>query len=361
MSKIEWTDKTWNFLRGCSRTGPDCDNCYAIREARRKDVPGGSYEGLTRKTADGRLDWSGRVHVAYDKLPEPLRWRKPQKVFVDSMSDMFHPSVPDEVIDMGFATMLASEVISNCAKHVYQILTKRAGRAREYLSADPKELVQRWAKAGNRYFAAGVKDLSFYDIVLNRCSAKQRPDGTTESPYEFWSHPENVFPLPRVHLGVSVGQEAARDLVEDLLQTPAALRFVSIEPLWGDLNPRILQSGIDWAIVGGETGPGARPMPLQTMRNIIAYGREHGIATFIKQTGRWIEGDETGFVVDRWLLRDGRVFVPPIIGPYKNVRPESAVAFSIGRKGNEPFTWPEDLRVREFPEAIPISMRGKKK
>src|SRR5690554_696205 len=186
-TNIEWTDRTWNPTRGCSRVSAGCDNCYAIRQARRQDygprevAPGvrevtateGAYHGLTR-ARNGKPDWSGIVEFVPEKLEDPLRWRKPQRVFVDSMSDLFHESLPWAQIERIF------EVMQEAERHTFQVLTKRPDNMRQFM--------ERWA---------------FY----------------------------HEGPLPNVWLGVSVeNQKTADERIPILLKTPAAVRFVSYEP-----------------------------------------------------------------------------------------------------------------------------------
>ncbi len=125
MTKIEWTDATWNPVRGCSRVSPGCQHCYAERMARRSDRPGGAYEGLTVLAHDGPR-WNGKVRLVPEKLDEPLRWRKPRMVFVNSMSDLFHEDIPNEFIAAVFGVMAASP------QHTFQVLTKRAERMRDW-------------------------------------------------------------------------------------------------------------------------------------------------------------------------------------------------------------------------------------
>jgi len=188
------------------------------------------------------------------------------------------------------------------------------------------------------------------------------------------------WPLPNVWLGVSAeDQQRADERIPLLLQTPAAVRFVSAEPLLGPIrfkqqNPdgfwppnapqpdvawlrhkdwpddfQYWTTGLDWVIVGGESGPGARPMDLAWARSIVEQCKAAGVACFVKQLGAWIAGPDDGFVVQRWLMSD-RVFVPPLIGPMAFARPDGAHAFGItDRKGGDPSEWPEDLRVREWP------------
>lgn len=204
-SKIEWTDVTWNPITGCSPVSPGCKNCYAERMAKR-------LVGRFGYPADDPF----RVTLHEDKLDEPLRWRKPRKVFVCSMGDLFHEDVPDEWLAAIWHTM------STSPWHIFLVLTKRPER------------MYRW--------------------VAGRIA-----DGTT------WREGLTRCPLSNVWLGVSAEtQKRADERIPVLLDTPAAKRFVSVEPMLGPVDLRQVFSkrapGLDWVICGGETGPGYRPM-----------------------------------------------------------------------------------------------------
>ena len=215
-SKIEWTDATWNPVRGCTKISPGCLHCYAETFAERfRGVPGHPFE----QGFDLRL--------VPEKLGDPLRWSTPQRIFVNSMSDLFHPGVPDEYI------VKVARVMKAANWHTYQILTKRAGRMQKLLN-------------GKLKFAA-------------------------EQPHIWW--------------GVSVENRQHGLLRIDLLRdSPAQVRFLSIEPLLEHLGPINLK-GINWVIVGGESGPGARPMAADWVRNIRAQCHHSKIAFFFKQWG----------------------------------------------------------------------------
>ncbi len=297
-SKIEWTDKTWNPIRGCSRVSEGCRNCYAERMAARFSGPiaiptedpsspnrvrNGPYHGLAKMTADGPR-WTGKVRLVPEALDAPLRWRKPRKVFVNSMSDLFHPEVKDEWI----AAIMNRMMLARERGHIFQVLTKRADRMRDHL-----KLVAQ-AVGGEGEF-------------------KRR-----------WSH---------VWWGVSVeNQKTAEERTGPLLKTPAAVRWISYEPGIGPVNldeavlanERLPQNeglGIDWVVVGGESGPGARPFDLRWARSIIEQCRATGTLVFVKQLGANAVGyNGTG----RFETKS--------------------------TKGGDMSEWPEDLRVREFPK-----------
>ena len=212
---IEWTDATWNPVTGCTKVGPGCDRCYAERFAERwRGIPGHAYE----QGFDLRL-WPTR-------LDQPARWRKRRKVFVNSMSDLFHKDIPRAFIDRVFDAMEAADW------HVYQVLTKRSSLMRNY--------VRRRYKGGR-------------------------------VPTHIW-------------LGVSVEDAAHTGRLAHLRQVPSEVRFVSFEPLLASVGDVDL-SGIAWAIVGGESGPGARPMRREWVVEIRDICRRDGVAFFFKQWG----------------------------------------------------------------------------
>lgn len=291
MTGIEWTDETWNPVRGCSRVSAGCDNCYAMHTARRFDNQYGTYKGLTRIGSRG-VDWSGVVRLVPEKLDEPLRWRRPRRVFVNSMSDLFHESLSDEDIDRVFAAMTCAQ------RHTFQILTKRPKRMLDYLSRDhgPVNVLAR---------------------ILNAARAMPKPRG--------WIAPESHgWPYRNVWLGVSCeNQKAADERIPLLLQTPAAVRFVSAEPLLEpiDFDQSVCRKSngtndLDWIIVGGESGPGARPCDILWVGSIVAQCRDAGVPCFVKQLG------------------------------------QNTIGVNLAdRKGGEPTEWPLSLRVRQFPAA----------
>lgn len=229
---IAWTERTWNPTRGCSRISPGCVNCYAEKIASRFNGPGAPFEGFAHKV-NGHAAWTGKVELIESKLLEPLSWRKPQRVFVNSMSDLFHEALSFEDIDKVFTTMIAAP------QHVYQILTKRAERMREY-------------------FQSGRHD--------GGCG----PDRATyHLDQQIW-------------LGCSVEDRQRKTRIDSLRQTPAGLRFLSIEPLLEDIGILDLR-GISWVIVGYESGPRPRPAEEQWVRNIKNQCVEAGVAFFYKQ------------------------------------------------------------------------------
>lgn len=336
MTTIQWTDETWNPVRGCSIVSEGCKNCYAMAQGHRFSGEGMPYHGLTRNTPTGPK-WTGRIRLLPHLLEKPLRWKKPRRVFVNSMSDLFHEDVPDEFIDQVFAAMAL------CPQHTFQILTKRPERMRRCVSDMTYDRGNRAAQA-----------------LLNRQSLALFPtqrDGMVRGP---------DWPLPNVWLGVSCeNQETADARIPLLMQTPAAVRWISAEPLLGPIDlgligtlPRsitgssyqLVADRLRWVVVGGESGPKARPCNVEWIRSIVTQCRTADVPAFVKQMGRWVAGEHAGFMVDRWLLEDGYIFVPPMLGFQAKARPENAVAFHLfDGKGDEPIEWPEDLRVREYP------------
>lgn len=225
-TSIAWTHATWNPMSGCDRVSPGCDHCFA--------------ESIARRFAGSKAWPNGFALTLHpDRLDEPRRMRKPALVFVNSMSDLFHERVPADYIAQVFAVM------ADCPQHEFQILTKRARRMASLVPyGNLRELVE--AHAGRRV----------------------------------------PWPLPNVWLGVSVESENYDFRTAALAATPAAVRFVSAEPL---LEPALTANdafdGIDWVIIGGESGPGARRMPPVAAASIVERCRAEGVAVFFKQTG----------------------------------------------------------------------------
>ncbi|WP_024520919.1 DUF5131 family protein [Bradyrhizobium sp. Tv2a-2] len=221
-TSIEWTDATWNPVAGCSVVSPGCTNCYAMRMAARLDAIGmQKYRGLTRKSGR-RAVWTGKIHLDETALTIPTRWRKPRRIFVNSMSDMFHEGVP-----AAFAAKVWS-VMASTPQHTYQILTKRP------------------------------------DLMAKVTSS---------------------FPLlENVWLGTSVESGEYLDRINQLREVRAAVRFISFEPLLGSVAEADL-TDIHWVIVGGESGPRARPMMRQWVDEIETLCREARAAFFFKQWG----------------------------------------------------------------------------
>ncbi len=271
-SAIEWTDATWNPIVGCSVVSPGCAHCYAMRFAGARLAHLPLYDGLTQASKAGPV-WTGALRMNEKALDTPLRWKKPRRIFVNSMGDLFHEDVPDEWIDRVFAVMRFAP------QHIFQVLTKRALRMRAYIESYP-----------SRMRAAGLP--------------------VTEEPF--------CWPLENVWIGVSAEDQTRWDeRVPHLLAAPAAVRFVSAEPLLDRIEPNMCDlMCIDWLIVGGESGRGARPMHPDWARNLRESCAVTGTAFFFKQWGEWApieppqSDDDFGpgarLIDGQWMRRDGK-------------------------------------------------------
>lgn len=372
-TSIEWTGATWNPIRArlkefierpdpadshplatirvkpwgyhCEHVSPGCTNCYA--EAMNKRLLPAWGTGLAFNVPN-----QSRVEIFLDEkeLVKPLGWKKPQKIFPCSMTDLFADFVPDEMIDRMFAVMAL------CPQHIFQVLTKRAERMRQWFAGDGRP---RWE-----------------DHVYNRAYAMSASKGGCMA---------SGWPLRNVHLGVSVeDQQRADERIPHLLQTPAAVRWVSYEPAlgpvdWTDIRytdedcycswntlagiHRVLNSDsmdavasaslgddvptLDWGVYGGESGHAARPNDIAWARSFIRQFHAARIPAFVKQLGRYPVGGLRGDAIG--------------VHPTSNSAPSTARAWERGdygvrlklknRKGGDMAEWPEDVRVREMPEA----------
>lgn len=339
-SKIEWTDRVWNPIRGCSRVSRGCENCYAERQAARFSGPGMPYEGLVRRNADGAPRWTGLVARVGQALEAPLRWKKPGRVFVNSMSDLFHPAIPDAWIDRIFGVMAL------CPEQTFIILTKRIERARDYFAGIPgmpDEPALRWA-------------------LIEGAAQALHHERTGEDPSAWLCVHE---PLPNVQLGVSAEDQETWDERVDVLATiPAAVRVVSLEPLLSSVDMglgqnrpserivrwhRPLGQSIHQVIVGGESGPGARPCDIGWIRSVVRQCREAGVACFVKQLG----SQPRGWCSARLLVghrdddRASTDYCDRYEGDEGALCPSRCWLLRSPKCGN-PEEWPEDLRVREL-------------
>ena len=252
-SSIEWTETTWNPVTGCSKVSPGCDNCYAIREARRmsgnpNSVVRKAYEGTTLRL-NGRMNWTGVMNPISDRLEQPLHWKQPRRVFVNSMSDLFHEELPDTYIQS------VAEVMKKGDWHTYQVLTKRASRLKVLLNGS----LNAHAKLKHIWWGVSVEDRS------------------------------HGFPR-----------------IEELRQSDASVRFLSVEPLLEDLG-EIDLTRIHWVIVGGESGPGSRPMKPAWVRSIRDQCAKAGVAFFFKQWGAFGPSDSGKDIVRMGKKAAGRV------------------------------------------------------
>lgn len=330
-SKIEWTDRSdWNPIRGCTRVSPGCGGpgdaggCYAEAIAARFSDPGQPFHGFATRTAKGPR-WTGKVEVMWDRFDLPLRWRQPARIFASSTSDFFHDGFASDDVAQLFGVMIAGHHLRG---HTFQVLTKRPARMRELLTNE-----EFWEIANTE---AGMHVMALTD-PLNRRSDDARATLDDYGPHN---------PPPGIWLGVSVeDQQRADERIPDLLATPAALRFLSCEPLLGPIDlERIKQekgqvparystnalfggwqvhegdsyhcgtcARIDWVIVGGESGRGARPMHPDWARSLRDQCAQAGVPFYFKQWGEWRETDgpktkghnRNMGAGTHWLTRDG--------------------------------------------------------
>lgn len=222
MSKIEWTEQTFNPMPGCSKVSPGCKNCYALRMSRRlQGIGHRHYQGLVENG-----NWTGRTNFSNTAMSKPAWRKKPTTYFMNSMGDTYHENNTFETITRAFYMM------RDCPQHTFQVLTKRAKR------------MEKW-----------------YDYLTYESIVFQSGCWPIWGPQNQWSGPprSKQWPLPNVWMGVSVENRDYINRIDYLRRTPAAIRFLSIEPLLGPI-PDLNLTDIDWVIVGGESGPGARPM-----------------------------------------------------------------------------------------------------
>lgn len=305
-TKIQWADDTWNPTTGCSKVSEGCRNCYA------KFGMWPRLKAMSATVYHGRE--FGDVMCHPERLDYPLRFSKPTKFFVNSMSDVFHPDIPDEFIDKIFAAMALSP------RHIFQILTKRPVRMKEYLTNSQTPL-----------------NVQLESIDSRRSIKKQKQKRADIS-----------FPLPNVWLGVSVeDQETARERIPVLLQTPAAIRWISAEPLiesidlrkkywvecieeYGDIGNELIKliDGIDWIVVGGESGPNARPCAIEWIGDIVKECKSTKTPVFVKQMGAYIVSTEE-------MDDEGKEFI------WRGT--------SDDMKGSVFHDFPKELQIRQYP------------
>ena len=322
---ISWTDATWSPIRGCSRVSTGCEHCYAERQAGRFSGPAQPYEGLVRKTSQG-YRWTGQVRLIDKDLEVPLHWKTRKRIFVNSMSDLFHENVPDAWIDRILGIVWAAQW------HTFQCLTKRAERLHAYMAGHPQERIARAA----------------YTFFAQREPAKARLVPLRD----FIDDIVEGWPLSKLWLGVSVENQATADArLPWLQQTPAAVRFVSYEPALGPVDferggftflrpltsPRGMHyAPLSWVIAGGESGPKARPCNLAWLQRAVQQCRENGVPCWIKQVGARPCVDTTG-----------------------GARFDDHTFYTVrDPKGSNPAEWPEALRVQQFPEVSYLRERA---
>lgn len=330
MTGIEWTDATWNPVRGCARVSPGCQNCYAEEAAHRvnrqfaaqgRPEPYGGLIKLVPREARGLITsgykpmkpeprWVGRATFHPDQLAKPLRWKRGRRIFVNSMSDLFHDDIANEQIAAVFGVMAA------CPQHTFQILTKRPARMRAWF---------RWLTNGK---AAAGRMFDYLDDAA--CAALA---GYFDCCHLGLTTSRIAWPLPNVWIGVSVENQATADeRIPHLLETPAALRFLSCEPLLGGvdlemvkhrLGERSFEVGsvlegddgfglnaprerIDWVIAGCESGRGARPARVDWYRSLRDQCAAAGVSFFLKQASKRFAPDEVS-AVDGWVPSKGPI------------------------------------------------------
>lgn len=336
MSKIEWTGKTWNPIRArnretgkvgwhCEKVSPACANCYAET----MNVQGGNNPGRFGTGIRYAVDQTSKIEFFLDEktLMAPLHWKKPTSIFPCSMTDLYGSWVPDEWLDQIYAVIAITE------QHTYQILTKRPERRREYMKD-----------------SAPLRN----GRVCHQFGELMRRSKMGSAIWTGW-------PLPNVWEGISVGnQEEADKMIPILLDTPAAVRWVSYEPALAGVDftsyltascdmghahsakwrgtscvtcDGIISGGLDWLVVGGESGPGARPFNVQWARDVIAQCKASGVPCFVKQFG-------SAPHCDKARISHRGDPLPSTDGFWR---------FLNDRKGGDMSEWPEDLRVREYP------------
>lgn len=344
-SSIEWTDASWNIITGCTLVDEGCRYCYAARQAATWPALANhaSRKGLARVNAAGEAKFNGEVRFNDQWLQVPLRWRKPRRIFVCAAGDLFHEAVPDEWIDKVFAVMALAP------QHTFQVLTKRPARAREYLTRQAGG-----GKQDVRNHIAWIEVAAIMDAWAPGWKSEEidglhRKRGISAC---------TKWPLPNVWLGTSVSDQVSADTrIPELLAAPAAVRFISAEPLLGPVDltriclvkklPSSIRSGIhidamrgrycesgmpyvdwdvsqpydtaspplslDWVIAGGESGPKARPMHPDWARELRDQCQAAKVPFFFKQWGEWAPGEIAGpnerpieaadLWADEWLIR----------------------------------------------------------
>ena len=320
-TSIEWSDKVWNPVSGCTRVSAGCDNCYAVKMTARLEAIGiEKYRGLTVLNKAGDRQFNGKIKTHDDALEIPLKWKKPCRIFVNSMSDLFHRDVPFEFIDRVFAVMAL------CPQHIFQVLTKRPERMAEYQHRS-KEMVSYW---------------------MGKFVEKDRME-TVGRAFDAQAELNAGRPRPNVWLGVSAeDQKRADERIPHLLKCPAAIRFLSCEPLLGPVDVRdylefvtkvegCLDSAnpIQWLIAGGESGPGARPLHPEWVRSLRDQCASTCTAFFFKQWGAWKPLSTTD---GRQLLPFGEYVIPTAKNKgfgFLNVGKKAAGRLLDGREHNE--------------------------
>lgn len=365
-TKIEWTEYNWNFLRGCKRVSEGCRNCYAEKIAGRFSGEGLAYHGLA--TMNGEARWTGEISFDEKTLLAPLKRKIPTTYFVNSMSDLFYEKVTDEMIDKALAVMAL------CPQHTFQILTKRPERMKAYFEKADQPPV---GTLHPKYW----RQWQVWASSVGLPTPKQLPWMWNEADRGVYG----TWPLPNVWLGVSVeDQKTADERIPILLQTPAAIRWLSVEPLLGpvDLSHFIAldgtnadgefleangwgydswsggfigpntyrdstyapEPGLHWIVCGGESGPRSRPCDINWIRSIVQQCKAAGVPVFVKQLGAKPFATNDGCHPD--FKGCGH---PSLYGGVCDCC--GAMPLVLDRKGGNISEFPSDLQIREFPNA----------
>lgn len=273
-SNIEWTEASWNPIVGCSKVSEGCRNCYAIRAANRMNGNVEAYRGLT-VMKNGRPEWTGAARFIEERLLQPLKWQRPRMIFVNSMSDLFHEAVDTHAIAKIFAVMTTAK------RHTFQVLTKRPDRMQQFLQSDYT-----------------ISQIQYYiDFYLENSA-----------------HLRSIWPLKNVWLGVSVeNQKTVDERIPLLLQTPAAVHWISAEPLLSQINIEPYLGiededghdfpGLNWVVAGGESGPNARPSHPDWFRRLRDDCVSYNVPFFFKQWGEWIPAGQS-ISNPMWMPKD---------------------------------------------------------
>jgi protein gp37 len=289
---ISWTDASWNPIRGCSRVSQGCVHCYAETVAARFAKPGQPYEGLT----DQHGRWNGKIMVVERHMMDPISWQRPRRIFVNSMSDLFHENLPDVVIDRIFAIMALA------SRHTFQVLTKRPGRMLKWFNVTPSGASREQLVFDARLYASAGLSVPIFHRSPNS-----------------WPG----WPLPNVWLGVSTeDQHTLEARVPELLRAPAVVHWISAEPLLGalDVSRYVVAAteshghgvtyserttpALDWVVIGGESGPGHRPMDPTWAESIAEQCDRAGVAVFVKQDSGSKPGKQGRLSDDLWRLKE---------------------------------------------------------
>ena len=366
-SPIEWTMITWNFLVGCTKKSKGCMNCYAIKVAWRlmhnpNPKIARKYEGTVAKDSSGKLNWTGRINFDAETLALPLNLKEPQRIFVNSVSDLFHPKVKPEWIAAAFAVMMATP------HHTYQVLTKHPDRAARWFRDIDGISAQRGETPREMIEDAGLQFVEACHLQADLCEA---------------------WPLPNVHILTSVeDQPSADERIPWLLRIPAAVRGISAEPLLGPIDlslgnmiggaecncgdfvvgdhgpygkdacrvcrcagvkapwKRDANRRLDWVVVGGESGSQARPCALEWIESIVTQCKAASVPVFVKQLGAFVVSEYR--TASREFMQEAGYTLPMLEAPNGEIWAWRAGLKS--KKGGDIGEFPDTIKVRQFPD-----------